>query len=430
MSNEQNNGGLASKAAKLAQLARGVAETIRGAMVGGVHGAIIAGTKAFAPQLIKAAIIILAFLLLIPAIIFMALPSFLFGWSSVEADDIQEINTQAAQLEGLYGQMDGFTQDEANKIIARLSSGYDDVVVSSNFNNINYYWLVSISTVMNEQSLETGESDIRGMLVQNIDYSYTTSTYTVVIGTDENGDDITETRHKINIGIGNTSHDALMAKLGFSEEQKEWAYFLYSNLTDDQLIMPGDPHYPEDGGTNYGDLVFSDGSTSVVYYNQTDARWGSKMYGKYHTIAVGGCGPTAMAMVVSSMTDTAILPDGMAKWSVDNGYQAEGNGSYHALIPDGARHFGLSDTGAGVTDGQKIIDALAEGKLVVALMGPGHFTVSGHFIVLRGITSEGKVLVADPVSVNKSGQEWDMRIILGEASRKAVAGGPFWVIEL
>ncbi|GHU80000.1 hypothetical protein FACS1894191_4150 [Clostridia bacterium] len=63
-------------------------------------------------------------------------------------------------------------------------------------------------------------------------------------------------------------------------------------------------------------------------------------------------------------------------------------------------------------------------------MGPGHFTVSGHFIVLRGVTSEGNILVADPVSIRKTGMEWDMRIILNEASRKAVAGGPFWICEL
>lgn len=33
--------------------------------------------------------------------------------------------------------------------------------------------------------------------------------------------------------------------------------------------------------------------------------------------------------------------------------------------------------------------------MVIAIMAPGHFTTTGHFIVLRGITEEGKVLVAD-----------------------------------
>jgi hypothetical protein len=45
------------------------------------------------------------------------------------------------------------------------------------------------------------------------------------------------------------------------------------------------------------------------------------------------------------------------------------------------------------------VDSLSSGKLVVVIMGKGHFTSSGHFIVLCGVTSEGKILVADPASV-------------------------------
>jgi len=59
-------------------------------------------------------------------------------------------------------------------------------------------------------------------------------------------------------------------------------------------------------------------------------------------------------------------------------------------------------------------------------MSKGHFTSSGHFIVLRGITEDGKVLVVDPASYKKSQQEWDMSIILNEARGDAGAGGPFW----
>ena len=61
-------------------------------------------------------------------------------------------------------------------------------------------------------------------------------------------------------------------------------------------------------------------------------------------------------------------------------------------------------------------------------MTKGHFTKSGHFIVLRGVTSEGKILVADPASDDRSNKAWDMSIILNEASRSAGSGGPFWII--
>ena len=73
------------------------------------------------------------------------------------------------------------------------------------------------------------------------------------------------------------------------------------------------------------------------------------------------------------------------------------------------------------------MDALSEGKLVVAIMGKGHFTSSGHFIVLRGV-QDGKILVADPASYSRSQKLWDLSIILNEAGKRAGSGGPFWLI--
>ena len=83
--------------------------------------------------------------------------------------------------------------------------------------------------------------------------------------------------------------------------------------------------------------------------------------------------------------------------------------------------------GCAAAEPQRILDALADGKLVVALMTKGHFTSSGHFIVLRGV-QDGKILVADPASQTRSKKAWDMSIILNEASKRAGAGGPFWII--
>ncbi len=74
-----------------------------------------------------------------------------------------------------------------------------------------------------------------------------------------------------------------------------------------------------------------------------------------------------------------------------------------------------------------IRDALSSGKLVVAIMTKGHFTSGGHFIVLRGV-KDGQIMVADPASTTRSGKLWDLSIILNEASKRAGAGGPFWII--
>ena len=62
-------------------------------------------------------------------------------------------------------------------------------------------------------------------------------------------------------------------------------------------------------------------------------------------------------------------------------------------------------------------------------MGPGTFTTSGHFIVLRGVTADGKVLIADPYSYSFSQRKWNLSLIMREAKRSASAGGPFWIVS-
>ena len=86
--------------------------------------------------------------------------------------------------------------------------------------------------------------------------------------------------------------------------------------------------------------------------------------------------------------------------------------------------WGLPVSGCTASEAQRIVDALSEGKLVVAIMSKGHFTSGGHFIVLRGV-KDGKIMVADPASYSRSEQLWDLSIIVNEASRRAGAGLSF-----
>jgi hypothetical protein len=197
----------------------------------------------------------------------------------------------------------------------------------------------------------------------------------------------------------------------------------------DQYLDPSDADW-QNGAIRYEEITFTDCLTPVVYYSQLDSLWKDLPYGLQGTVGSSGCGPTALAMAVSSLTSRAIDPAQMADWAYQNGYKCEGNGSYLSLIPEGARHFGLAVDAATLSNTQAIVDALASGKLVVAIMSPGHFTKGGHFIVLRGVTAERKILVADPSSYARSEQEWDLSIILSEARRGAGAGSPFWILGI
>ena len=199
--------------------------------------------------------------------------------------------------------------------------------------------------------------------------------------------------------------------------QKEYGY--------NQSIGIYEQDYLEGNGQNYEGVIFTDDSTEVVYYNQLDERWANEPYGM-DKIGTHGCGPTAMSIVVSSLSGETADPLTLAQWSVDKSDYCAGNGSYHQLIPDAAKAWGLSCEEN--LSAQDIVAALSSGKLVVAIMSEGHFTSGGHFIVLRGVTGEGKILVADPASHKRSQQEWDLLLIMDEARKGAAAGGPFWAI--
>jgi hypothetical protein len=172
------------------------------------------------------------------------------------------------------------------------------------------------------------------------------------------------------------------------------------------------------GSKNWGDIVLNGKETPVTYYCQTDTRWATLAYGD-STIGRAGCGPTALAIVISSLR-SHVEPPTVSDWAFENGYKAKGGGSYHSLMVDGAKHWGLK-VKSGVTSQAEVIKALDSGKLIIAIMGPGEFTKGGHYIVLRGVTKEGKILVADPNSYTRSNKEYDLSLI----ARQAKAG--FWI---
>lgn len=177
-----------------------------------------------------------------------------------------------------------------------------------------------------------------------------------------------------------------------------------------------------------GTVLLDSRPVDVVYYNQADPQYVNAPYGT-DTIGPYGCGPTAMAIVVSSLTGQMVDPIQMAEWAYEQGYWYKGRGSLHTLIPDAAKAWGLEVSGCTVDEGDRLRAALSQQKLVVAIMGEGHFTDTGHFIVLRGLDEDGKVLVADPASRERSAQAWGLALILEEAREKSgEAGGPFWII--
>lgn len=142
-------------------------------------------------------------------------------------------------------------------------------------------------------------------------------------------------------------------------------------------------------------------------------------YGYGTTIASSGCGPTSVAMVLTSLTGEEVTPIETANWSLENGFRVKGNGTSWGYFDAIANEYGLESEGMAVSK-ENIISNLENNNMIIMSMKPGHFTNSGHFIVLTGITKDGKITVADPNSEERSNTTYDINVFLREGKKQWV----------
>lgn len=160
-----------------------------------------------------------------------------------------------------------------------------------------------------------------------------------------------------------------------------------------------------------GKIMCSTGLSNIVYYNQNDY---TQSYGYGSTIKSDGCGPVAMAMVISTLTGQTVTPIDTAKFSLDNGYKTNAGTSVN-FMPAVASHYGLKSEAISL-DEASITNALTQAKPIVMLVGPGIFTSRNHYIVLTGLSGDGKISIADPLSKEKSEQLWDLNTIISQGT--------------
>lgn len=106
-----------------------------------------------------------------------------------------------------------------------------------------------------------------------------------------------------------------------------------------------------------------------------------------------GCGITSLAMVVSYLAGEEIKPDDLAELVDDY------RGGLMSRMLYAADTIGLKYEKT--YSWKKTYEALENGKVCIALMHEGSpFTDSQHFVVLCGVTEEGRVVVNDPWKPN------------------------------
>ena len=152
---------------------------------------------------------------------------------------------------------------------------------------------------------------------------------------------------------------------------------------------------PSDVETPYEPL---EGGLAIPLYIQGDPRWGSLTYynndggwHRYITLSAGGCDSTSFSMVASYLLDRTIYPSEIithldTSWRTWNGYFGRISEIYGINKPTQTSNW--DDMKEAIQNHQPVIAWYSGAS--------GIFTKAGHFIVVRGMTADGKYLVNDP----------------------------------
>lgn len=161
------------------------------------------------------------------------------------------------------------------------------------------------------------------------------------------------------------------------------------------------------GDEEAGGMTESEKEQDFPLFLQWDPRWGYQSYGD-GCIALTGCGPTCLSMVLFHLTrDETLTPDKIASYSEDNGYYVKGSGTAWALMQDLPKQYQVTVKQISSSEAN-LKAALDNGSVIICAMAKGEFTLYGHFIVIRGYDSEG-FIVNDPNCVARSNRRWTFK---------------------
>lgn len=191
---EQKNNAVAT-AGNIAHKLHGAAQVVRGAVTADFVAVISGATKLISPKVIAAIIITILLVVLTPVLVIFSLPQVLFNWGTLQDSELSVRHEQAEYLQGCHN--------------------------DTNMSDEDLMWLISIDAVKNNQDImNMSQNSVTDILKYFTDDS------------DKNPDNI-------------------MDKLGFDENQKNWATLMYNTVN--QAKEDNNADLPIiAGGTNNG----------------------------------------------------------------------------------------------------------------------------------------------------------------------------------
>ena len=138
----------------------------------------------------------------------------------------------------------------------------------------------------------------------------------------------------------------------------------------------------------------------MPHYYQRIGPYADLAYHK-HTVRTDGCGPVAFAMAASYLLGRSVEPPEIIAWIGNRFAGFGGRGTRPEFFREACAAYGLSCRETNST--QEAVEAVRNGFPVIYYTekSKGLFSDVMHYLVLSGVTSDGKILIHNPNGMNE-----------------------------
>ena len=164
----------------------------------------------------------------------------------------------------------------------------------------------------------------------------------------------------------------------------------------------------------------------MPFYYQRTGPYADLPYHR-HTIKTDGCGIVAFAMAASYLLERDVEPPELVKWAGRKFAGLSGRGTRGVFFVKASEAYGLYCTPT--NDLSEALHALRCGSPVIyyTKKSGGIFSDIPHYLVLSGITEEGRVLIHNPNGMN-DGKDFSIETIERFRAR-SIREKSFYIIE-
>lgn len=173
---------------------------------------------------------ILLLLILLPALVFTAIPNIFWGFAHSGDAALVRMTQQAKALGGAYFSLEDFEKTQIDAVITGMVNEYerggttiDRVELTNNMEADDLLWVIAINAVLHQQNLdEMTAADVRAFCLSRL-------AYTPSLVSSGEGDAITIT---LKVEVQRLDPEQLMDSLGFDDKARTWAGALYEVLSE------------------------------------------------------------------------------------------------------------------------------------------------------------------------------------------------------